>query len=297
MTTLAAEPASCVPRGEAAHGKCVGGYRLLCQIGRGRHSTVYLGRGVRPGGRVVALKLVRRSMDATRAAGNSLAAQFSIQAMLAHPHVLEVFAQGESEGDAYLAMEHAAGGALAAHLERMEPSRGVGLLADAASALASLHRNGWVHRDVKPGNLLLRADGRLVLADFGSACRAGEGGGPGEGLVVGSPRYAAAEQLEGAPADPSADVYGLGVCFYEMLCGKPLFPGATLGELAAQHLVAPIPRLAGALAPWQPLLDAMVAKLPRQRLPDAQAVLEQLERTRRAASPGCTRRSMQESRN
>lgn len=158
-------------------------------------------------------------------------------------------------------------------------------LRQAAGALDSIHRLGWVHRDVKPANLLLRANGTLALSDFGCACRRGEGASSQEGAMVGTPRYAAPEQSRGAPADPAEDVYSLGACLYEMLCGHPLYPGETPTELLGQHLLAPVPRLPSQLASWQPLLDAMLAKDTRQRLADGHAVLRQLQRIQSLQHP------------
>ena len=130
---------------------------------------------------------------------------------------------------------------------------------------------GFVHRDVKPANLLVRTDGSLALADFGSAVRIGEGAS--DAAAAGSPRHAAPEQSAGAPAAPTADVYALGTVLHEWLTGEPPFAGETAAELAAQHLVAPVPRLPAPLAHWQPLLDAMLATRPAARLADGAAVL------------------------
>jgi serine/threonine protein kinase len=262
-----------------ALGQPMADYQLEAVVGRGRHSIVYLARQPRGSCRV-ALKVTRR----TSLEGKSLEGEFAAQAVLAHRHVLQVFDHGECAGDAYLAMEYAACGPLTPHCGRLSGKRALSLMLEAASALAWLHGNGWVHRDVKPGNLLLRADGSLALGDFGCACREGQAGALPAGLVVGTPRYAAPEQTEGAPSDTAADVYSLGVCFYEMLAGKPLFPGETLTELLGQHMLAPIPRLAREHAAWQPLLDAMLAKDPAQRPRDGQDVLAELKRTEHSLS-------------
>jgi serine/threonine protein kinase len=214
-----------------------------------------------------------------------LAEESAVLSALAHPRVVQAFDHGMAGGRAFLAMEYAAGRSLAQLALPTGPVRALSLFSQAAEGLAWIHQQGWVHRDIKPANLLLRADGTLALCDFGSAQRKGERSAVPPGTVIGTPRYAAPEQSEGAAADPAADVYSLGACLYEALTGQPLFRGETLTELLGQHLLAPVPRLAPEQALWQPLLDAMLAKNPRERLPDGQAVLAGLQQVRHFQFP------------
>lgn len=256
-------------------GRGMAGYRIRSVLGRGRHSVVYL--ALQPwSGRTVALKVAQASPRGGPCAGRDLMEEFSALVALAHPNVIQAYDHGLSQGDAFLAIEYAAGGHLAQHGGPATPVATLSLLTQAARALAWLHQQGWVHRDVKPANLLLRSDGSLALADFGCAARRGEAGAVAERVVVGTPRYAAPEQSQGAPAAPTEDVYALGACLYEMLCGRSPYPGETLIEQHSQHLLAPLPRLAPQVCAWQPLLDAMLAKDPRKRLADGHAVLRQL---------------------
>lgn len=242
------------------------GYQLESVLGRGRNSVVYLARPQRGEGRV-ALKLAARDM----------AGEFAALAGASHPHVIQGVDRGVQGDQAWLAMEYAALGPVSGQPLPMAPARVLALLRQAAAALAALHARGWVHRDVKTAHLLLRADGTLALADFGSACPRGETGGLPAGALAGTPRYAAPEQMQGAPAEPSADIYSLGVCLHEMLAGAPPFPGQTVSELLAQHLLAPVPRLPAPLAAWQPLLEAMLAKDPQRRPADGRALRARLE--------------------
>jgi serine/threonine protein kinase len=261
----------------------LGPYELESVIGRGRRSIVYLAR--RAGdANSVALKAVRKARLQGARDACAPAREFGTLAGLAHPHVIRPIAHGEAGDLAWLAMEYAAGGSLARELGALDPAHVLTLLREAAGALASIHEQGWVHRDLKPANLLLRADGTLALADFGSACRTGSLPQDAPGTVIGTPRYAAPEQSEGAAANPAADVYGLGACLYEMLSGEPLYPGQTVSELLGQHLLAPVPRLPQEHAQWQPLLDAMLAKEPRARLSGGQAVLSCLQNRSRNPS-------------
>lgn len=248
------------------------GFRLLRRVGSGRHAAAWLAWDAGSDCEVV-LKL-------QPAGGGSLEREHAIATRVAGPHIVRVHGFGQDDGTSWLAMEYVPGG----NLRRLIGQGGTAaealvLLRHAALAVAQLHRQALVHRDVKPDNLLLRADGQLVLADFGLVAEAGEVDVRARpGAIVGTPRYVAPEQLQGAPAAPAADVYSLGVLLHEMLCGCPPFSGETLMEVLSQHLVAPLPRLPADVASLQPLLDGMLAKEVHNRLPDADAVLGLLGR-------------------
>jgi serine/threonine-protein kinase PpkA len=260
----------------------VAGYQLERLLGQGRHGGVHL--AVQPEQRCwVALKIGSAGLPA--AGTMPLSEEAAVLNALAHPRVVRMLEHGMAGGRAYLAMEYAAGRSLAQLALPIGPGRALSLFGQAAEGLAWIHQQGWVHRDIKPANLLLRADGTLALGDFGSAEQQGVRSAVPQGTVIGTPRYAAPEQSEGAAADPAADVYSLGACLYEVLTGKPLYPGETLTELLGQHLLAPVPRLAPEQAAWQPLLDAMLAKHPRERLPHGAAVLARLQQVRHFQFP------------
>jgi serine/threonine protein kinase len=245
----------------------VPGFRALRELGTGRRSSAWLARDEATGAEVV-LKL-------EPADGSRLHREWEIADSLQGEHVLRVHDHGRAGPWAYLVAEHVTGGDLAARIrQRLAPAQALSFLRQAALGLAQLHRGERVHRDVKPANLLLRADGTLVLADFGLVARSGETvAGLQQGAITGTPRYVAPEQLQGAPASPAADVYSLGVLLHEMLCGRPPFPGETLMEILSQHLLAQPPRLPADLADLQPLVDRMLAKEVECRAPHADAVL------------------------
>lgn len=250
----------------------LGDFRLVRQIGQGRRSVAWLAHdGLRDAPAV--LKVAQRRGDTV--VGASYAREFAMGGALRHPHVVRMLEQGSAGGMPYLAMEYVDGGDLAQRLQQpVAQAEALAWLRDAATGLAQLHRRGLVHRDVKPANLLLRADGSLVLADLGLAVAIGSADPAAQpGAIVGTPRYVAPEQLQGAPARPAADIYSLGVLFHQMLAGSPPFGGQTLMEILSQQLVAPAPRLPQPCAALQPLCDAMLAKEPRERLANADAVL------------------------
>jgi serine/threonine protein kinase len=243
------------------------GYRLLWAIGSGRRSTAWLAEDLDRGGKLV-LKL-------QQARASALHRDAAVAARVQGDSLVRVLDHGRTSQWDYLAMEHVAGGELAARMRAgLGRDEALTLFAQAARAVAKLHRAGLVHRDLKPANFLLRADGRLVLADYGLVVAIGHSDPRfAEGAVFGTPRYVAPEQLQGAPAAPAADVYSLGVLLHEMLAGRPPFPGETLMEVLSQHLLAQPARLQYPLADLQPLVDRMLAKEEQRRLADADAVL------------------------
>lgn len=250
----------------------VPGYRLLREIGTGRRSGAWL-----------AIDLARYTQVVLKlqpAPGASLQHEWEVAQRVRGEHLVRVHAHGGSAAWNWLAMEHLPGGDLALRMhEGLAPGEALPLFAQAVQAVAELHRAGFVHRDIKPANFLLRADGSVVLADFGLAVPCGRVATAHEpGAITGTPRYVAPEQLQGGAASPAADVYALGVLLHEMLSGRPPFCGVTLMEVLSQHLVAPVPRLPAHAAALQPLVDRMLAKEAASRPRDADAVLGLLAR-------------------
>ena len=273
------------PAGAAGNLPHVAGYHLLRKVGEGRLATVYLAQDIDGG--EVALKMLRRGHTGHDARAAVFAREFGIPAAIHNRHLVRVYEQLAVDGDSAVTMEFLGGGHLGNQIVRgLAPGTALSLLRQAALALDALHRHGFAHGDIKPANLLLRANGDLVLVDFGLARRLDDVAPQTQpGLVVGTPRYAAPEQSQLGTVTAAADVYSLGVVFYEMLCGKPPFPGHTLLEVFSQHLMAPVPRLRAALAAFQPLVDAMLAKQVGTRLQDGQAVLHQIDLLLDAAVP------------
>lgn len=261
------------------------GYRLQRRVGRGSMSTAYLARDLLRGGQVV-LKVLHREHAHDAGRKVSFVQEFAIPLLIRNRHVIRVFDYSIGDEYSYIVMDYLDGGDLAGVIRRgLTPREALSLLRQAAVALGELHRRGFVHCDVKPGNLLLDSHGDLVLADFGLARRGGTVSPAVRGTVIGTPCYASPEQAQGGAARPAADVYSLGVVFYEMLCGVPPFAGISPMELHCQHLVAAVPRMPPGLARFQALVDSMLQKPVDRRLPDGDAVLHEIDLIKRPAAP------------
>lgn len=235
----------------ALPGELVGPWRLIEEVGRGGMGSVW--RAERADGvyeREVALKLPRRSHRADPSLAERLAAELRIVARLEHPHIARLYDAGvDTQGRPYLAMEYVAGLAIDRHVKRehLDVPATLTLLAQVARAVAHAHACGVIHRDLKPGNVLVAADGTPRLLDFGVATlRAGAAAAGGMPSSAGlTPAHAAPEQLAGAPPSEASDVYSLGVLAYELLCGElPHGPGGAADARASAPLPPPSERCA-----------------------------------------------------
>ncbi|KQX09362.1 serine/threonine protein kinase [Streptomyces sp. Root431] len=232
-------------------------------------------------GRPVAVKLML-GHGSDPSAGDRFRLEAQTAARLSHPHVVGVFDFGTWDGKLFLVMELVEGDSLAGSPSDplvLPPERVAVVAAHAAAGLAAAHRQGVVHRDIKPGNLLVDAEGTVKLADFGIARFVDDPSGAltTTGQIVGTGLYLAPERALGQSASSASDVYSLGCVLYQLLTGRPPFRADTATALLYQHIdTAPMPpgRLGVALPPvFETYLLSLLAKQPEQR-PSAQAIAD-----------------------
>ena len=191
---------------------------------------------------------------------------------------MKIFDLGVADDHAHIAMEYLDAGDLRQRInEHINPPVAVKYLRQIASALAKIHEVGILHRDLKPGNIMLRRDNTIALIDFGLAKRLRiEMEITGSGEIFGTPYYMSPEQGHGDAVDERSDIYSLGVIFYEMLTGDKPYHADTAMGIIYKHAQAPIPLLSDRLAEYQSLLNMMLAKDPENRLQSASEVSEWL---------------------
>ncbi|MFE0644628.1 Stk1 family PASTA domain-containing Ser/Thr kinase [Streptomyces sp. NPDC058877] len=262
-----------------------GRYRIDARIAVGGMATVYRAVDTRLD-RVLALKVMHPSLAADAAFVERFIREAKSVARLAHPNVVGVFDQGAEGAYVYLAMEYVAGCTLRDVLRErgaLTPRAALDILEPVLAALGAAHRAGFVHRDMKPENVLIGDDGRVKVADFGLVRAVGSATAV-TGPVLGTVSYLAPEQIEYGTADPSADVYACGVVLYEMLTGGKPHGGETPGQVLYQHLNTDVPAPSAVVPGLAPALDGLVtaatARAPEARPQDAVALLALLRETR-----------------
>ena len=241
-------------------------YEILEPIGAGGYAAVLKVRN-RGNGRIEALKIVRVGPGADPDALQRFREETRIAAALDHPSIVRVWASGDEGEVLWYAMELVEGPTLAASRGRLHASEDAARLAEAlADALAYSHARGVLHRDVKPENILLTADGRPKLMDFGIAKSADSSVRTQAGFLVGSPAYVSPEQLSGTALDGRTDVYSLGTTLFELLAGRLPFRSRGIEDLALR-LDVEAPPLSRFRGEADPELERIVGKaLARDRL-------------------------------
>lgn len=263
------------------------GYHILRQLGRGGMATVYLAtqESVQ---REVALKVMSPALLADPDFAERFLREARIAAKLHHRHVVGIHDVARYGDYNTIAMEYLGGGPV---LPRDGSTRPVPfalrVTREIAFALNYAHSKGFVHRDVKPDNILLREDGSSALTDFGIA-RAADASArmTRTGAVIGTPHYMSPEQARGKTVDGRADLYSLGIVLHEMLLGRVPYTAEDSLAVGIMHVNEPVPVLPERFAALQPLLGRMLAKQPEDRFQSGQQLAEAIERIERSIAAG-----------
>jgi tRNA A-37 threonylcarbamoyl transferase component Bud32 len=253
------------------------GFRFVSQIAESRVSSVYLAENERTGGQV-ALKVLHRPPD--EGAGvrsfDRFLREYQIAAAIEHPNVARVHDFGVADDHAFIAMEYFALGDLRGHIKRgLQPQRAATFIRQMAEALKVLHDAGVLHRDLKPGNVMLRDESSVALIDYGLSKHVElDAAITNSGEIFGTPYYMSPEQGHGRDTDERSDIYSIGIIFYEMLMRRKPYVAGTPMQVIYKHAHAPLPELKPDLVRFEGLLYRCIAKDPKRRYGSADQLLE-----------------------
>ena len=266
-----------------------GRYRIIRKLGSGGMANVYLAEDQELGRRV-AIKILNERHANDEQFVERFRREAKNAAGLSHPNIVSIYDRGEAEGTYYIAMEYLDGRSLKELIISRGPAP-VNVAIDYArkilDALRFAHRNGIVHRDIKPHNVIVDAEGRVKVTDFGIA-RAGTSQMTEVGSIIGTAQYLSPEQAKGAPVDQTSDLYSVGIVLYELLTGKVPFGGDSAVEIAMKHISA-VPEPPSTLRPDIPEdLDLIIlralAKTPEERYANAEEMDTDLARVAQGLS-------------
>jgi serine/threonine-protein kinase PpkA len=248
------------------------GYEVIRLLGEGGQAKVYLAQQL-SFQRNVAIKVLHSFAAAEQSYVDSFLQEARTVASLSHPHIIPVYDFGKKDDYFYLVMEYCVGSDLKGLIKSGIVEEEVfKVMEEVASALAFSHDRGVFHLDIKPENIMFRQDNSAVLMDFGIARGKKTQEKAEEDKLLGTPTYMSPEQLLSEDTDGRADIYALGVVFYEMLTGKLPYEDNDIVELARKHANAPVPLLPSTYRKYQAILEKMLAKEPEDRYQTAMEV-------------------------
>jgi serine/threonine protein kinase len=252
------------------------GYRYVNQIAENPMSSVYLAESERSGRQVVLKVLHQPPDDGGVRTFERFLREYQIAADIEHPNVARVHDFGVADDHAFIAMEYFPLGDLRGRIKNgIEPLRALTYLRQMAEALTVLHRAGVLHRDLKPGNVMLRDESSVALIDYGlskhieidaSLTNAGE--------IFGTPYYMSPEQGHGKDTDARSDIYSLGIIYYEMLMRRKPYVAGTPMQVIYKHANSPLPELRAEMKRFEGLLYNCIAKDPSRRYGSAEQLLD-----------------------
>jgi len=259
------------------------GYRRARLLARGSVSQLYIAESEKAGALVV-LKVTpsQRNASGIDQVFDRFLQEYEITTKVRHPNVVRLYELGVADDHAYLAMEYFPLGDLRRRMRAgLSPAEALGIAAQIARVLAAIHAAGVLHRDLKPGNIMMRSESQVALIDFGLAKHlALDLELTDTGLIFGTPHYMSPEQGHGQALDARSDLYSLGIVLFEMLAGAKPYTADNPMAVLYMHRNAPLPLLPESLASLQPLLDALLAQLPAERIADAVGAARRIEAAR-----------------